>query len=295
VSEGLAGDPLLRAVTVSKRYGATTALHEVSLELGAGEILAVAGENGAGKSTLMKIIAGMIPSGSYGGEVLIRDRACAFRSIGDAEAAGVTLIPQELQVAQEVSLAENMLAGHLPRRFGVVRRAEAERMAGHWLRVFGLGHAPSTLMRYLSASEQRIVVIAGALSREANVLILDEPTVALSIGERRQLFAHLRRLREQGTGILFVTHQLDEIGELADRVTAIRNGKVAAVLPAGRQLDKRALVRAMLGRELSEVRRVRPHPGHGDVAMKVSNLTAYDPHWRDRKIAADVTARCSCR
>jgi ABC-type sugar transport system ATPase subunit len=280
---------LLRAVHISKRYGGTTALSDVSLELRAGEVVAVAGENGAGKSTLMKIIAGTVPSGSYGGEVLLRGRACAFRSISDAEAAGITLIPQELQVAPELSVTENMLAGHLPRRFGVVQRAQAEQTVERWLKFFGLNYAPSTRMRYLSASEQRIVVIAGALSREASVLILDEPTVALSVGERTRLFSHVRRLREQGTGILFVTHQLDEIAELADRVIAIRNGTVAAQLPAGRQLDQPALVRAMLGKDLDRVRRVRAHAVGGDVAMKVTDLTAHDPYWRERKVAAEVT------
>jgi ABC-type sugar transport system ATPase subunit len=281
--------PLVWAEDVRKRYGATIALSGVTLELRRGEVLAVAGENGAGKSTLMKIIAGAVPAGSYDGSVSLGARRCAFRSIADAEAAGITLIPQELQVAPELSISENMLAGHLPRRMGFVRRSAAEETVNRWLGFFGLGYAPTTRMRYLSASEQRLVVIAGALSREASVLILDEPTVALAVDERTRLFDHLRKLRGRGTGILFVTHQLDEIGEIADRVIAIRNGSVAARLPAGGDLDRPALIRAMLGKELNAVRRVRAHPVGADQALKVANVTAYDPHWRRRKVVSDVT------
>ena len=289
MTDRLAGKQLLRVERVSKNYGPTRALIDVSLELRAGEILAVAGENGAGKSTLMKIIAGVVPTSSFDGEVYLRDQPCAFRSIGEAEGVGITLIPQELQVAPELSVTENMLAGHLPRRFGLVRRSEAERTVKHWLEFFGLDYPPSTRMRYLSSSEQRCVVIAGALSREASVLILDEPTVALSASERERLFGHLRRLQERGTGILFVTHQLDEIGEIADRVLALRNGSLAADLPAGPSLDKPALVRAMLGRHLQQVRRSHRSAARGDAAMSVRGLTVYDPYWRERKLATDVS------
>jgi len=289
VGDGHADGTLLRAVSIGKRYGATIALSDVSIELRPGEVLAVAGENGAGKSTLMKVIAGGVPVGSYRGEVLLGQTKCAFRSIAEAEAAGITLIPQELQIAPELSVTENMLAGHLPRRFGFVQRDVAERTASHWLQFFGMAYAPSTLLRYLSASEQRLVVIAGALSREAKVLILDEPTVALAAEERTRLFGHLQRLRGRGTGILFVTHQLDEIGEIADRVVAIRNGTVAARLPAGAKLDRPALIRAMLGKDLNRVRRVRAQSIGREVALKVNDLSAYDPYWRQRKVVNDVT------
>jgi D-xylose transport system ATP-binding protein len=283
------GADLLRASHISKKYGPTLALSDVSVEVRAGEIVAVAGENGAGKSTLMKIIAGAVAHGAYEGDVLLRGQSCAFRSITDAETLGITLIPQELQVAPHLSVTENMLAGHLPRRLGVVRRAEADRIARQWMEFFGLSYTPSTRMQVLSASEQRMVVIAGALSREASLLILDEPTVALASAERNRLFGHLRRLKAQGTGIVFVTHQLDEIGELADRVVAIRNGAVAAELPAGAELDHAALVRAMLGKDLKQVRRHRASAARGEPALRVSGLTAYDPYWRERKVASDVT------
>jgi ABC-type sugar transport system ATPase subunit len=289
VGQSRADGALLRAFSIAKRYGATTALRDASIELQHGEVLAVAGENGAGKSTLMKVIAGAVPAGAYRGRVLLEGIECAFRSIAEAEAAGITLIPQELQIAPELSVTENMLAGHLPRRLGFVQRGVAERTVTHWLEFFGLDYAPSTPLRYLSASEQRLVTIAGALSREAKVLILDEPTVALAVEERTRLFGHLHRLRDRGTGILFVTHQLDEIGDIADRVIAIRNGTVAAELPAGRKLDRPALIRAMLGKDLNRVRRVRAQSIGRDVALKVADLTAYDPYWRRRKVVDDVT------
>lgn len=283
------GDVLLHAQHIGKRFGATTALSDASFELCAGEILAVAGENGAGKSTLMKIVAGMIPAGDFEGEVRLSGRDCAFHSISDAEARGIILIPQELQVAPDLSVTENMLAGHLPRRFGLVRHSEAERIASQWARFFSLAFEPSTRMRSLSPSEQRLVMIAGALARDAQVLILDEPTVALAASEREVLFEHVRRLREEGKGILFVSHQLDEIGDLADRVIAIRNGAVTAELATRPRLDQAALIRAMLGRDVEQVHRVQTPTSKGEIAMTVSNLTVFDPYRKQRTAATDVT------
>jgi ribose transport system ATP-binding protein len=238
------------AQNVRKRFGATAALDGVDFEVKAGEIHALVGENGAGKSTLVRILGGLFrPDEGY---VAIGGRECRLSSPRDAIASGVVTIPQELHLVPALSVAENLALGDLPARrlFGtaaLVDRARMREEARAQLASFDFAPDPDLPVRQLGFAEQQIVAIAKALRRRCRVLILDEPTAALENREIVQLFAVLGRLRSQGTAIVYVSHRLEEIVELADRCTVLRDGRVAALVRRG-EFNSADLVAAMTGR-----------------------------------------------
>jgi len=237
------------AQNVCKRFGATTALDGVSFEVMAGEIHALVGENGAGKSTLVRIFGGVVRPDE--GQITIGGRQCRLSSPHDAIAAGIITIPQELHLLPALSIAENLALGDLPvrRLFGaatLVDRARMREEARAQLASFDLAPDPDLPVGQLGFAEQQIVAIAKALRRRCRVLILDEPTAALEDREVARLFAVLRRLQSQGAAIVYVSHRLEEIVELADRCTVLRDGRVSAVARRG-EFSAADLVQAMTG------------------------------------------------
>ncbi len=237
------------ARNVRKRFGATTALDGVTFEVMAGEIHALVGENGAGKSTLVRILGGVFRPDA--GEIAISGQPRHLSSPHDAIASGIVTIPQELHLVPALSVAENLALGDLPARrlFGLpalVDRARMREEARTQLAAFGYAPDPDLLVRQLGFAEQQIVAIARALRRDCRVLILDEPTAALENREIERLFTVLRRLRSQGTAIVYVSHRLEEIVELADRCTVLRDGRVAALVRRG-EFNSADLVAAMTG------------------------------------------------
>ena len=237
------------AQNVRKRFGATTALDGVTFEVMAGEIHALVGENGAGKSTLVRILGGVLRPDA--GEIAIGGRPRHLASPHDAIASGIVTIPQELHLVPALSVAENLALGDLPARrlFGVAALVDRPRMreeARARLAAFDFAPDPDLPVRQLGFAEQQIVAIAKALHRYCRVLILDEPTAALENREIERLFAVLRRLRSQGTAVVYVSHRLEEIVELADRCTVLRDGRVAALVRRG-EFNSADLVAAMTG------------------------------------------------
>jgi ribose transport system ATP-binding protein len=235
---------------IRKRFGATTALDGVDFEVLAGEIHALVGENGAGKSTLVRILGGAVRPDD--GRVAIGDRECRLTSPHDAIVNGVITIPQELHLVPALSIAENLALGDPPvrRLFGAaafIDRARMREEARAQLNAFDFAPDPDLPVRQLGFAEQQIVAIAKALRRRCRVLILDEPTAALENREIARLFGVLRRLQAQGTGIVYVSHRLEEIVALADRCTVLRDGRVAAVVRRG-AFNSADLVAAMTGR-----------------------------------------------
>jgi ABC-type sugar transport system ATPase subunit len=251
------------AQNVRKRFGATTALDGVSFEVAAGEIHALVGENGAGKSTLVRVLGGVVQPDD--GAVTIGGREHRLGSPHDAIAAGIVTIPQELQLVPALSVAENLALGDLPARrlFGMdafVDRARMRAQAQMHLATFDFAPDPDLPVRHLSFAEQQILAIAKALRRRARVLILDEPTAALENREVERLFAVLRRLQANGAAIVYVSHRLEEIVQLADRCTVLRDGRVAAVVARG-AFNAADLVQAMTGRTALKESIVPPTPG----------------------------------
>jgi ribose transport system ATP-binding protein len=250
------------AQNVRKRFGATTALDGVSFEVMAGEIHALVGENGAGKSTLVRILGGVVRPDE--GQVTIGGRDCHLSSPHDAIASGIVTIPQELQLVPALSIAENLALGDPPvrRLFGaaLVDRTRMREDARAQLASFDFAPDPDLPVRQLGFAEQQIVAIAKALRRHCRVLILDEPTAALENREIARLFAVLRRLKAQGTAIVYVSHRLEEIVELADRCTVLRDGRVAALVRRG-AFNSADLVQAMTGRAAEQQKIAPATPG----------------------------------
>jgi ABC-type sugar transport system ATPase subunit len=227
--------PAVSARAVSKHFGATRALANVDFELFPGEVHALIGENGAGKSTLVRILGGVHRPDQ--GEVLLDGRLSRFSSPRDAIAAGIVTIPQELRLVPALSIAENLALGDPPMRrlFGVrvIDRMRMRAMARDQLAQFDLSLDPDIRVDQLSYAERQLVAIAKALRRRCKILILDEPTAALEMREIERLFALIDRMKTQGTGIVYVSHRLDEVVRLADRCTVLRDGQIVAVSRRG--------------------------------------------------------------
>jgi D-xylose transport system ATP-binding protein len=265
---------------VRKTFPGVQAVSEVDLEVRPGETVGIVGENGAGKSTLMKIISGVYPAGSYDGELALDGEPRRFRSVRDAEAAGVVLVPQELYVAPGLSVAENMFMNRLPGRFGFLDRPALRAMTKERLRFFGIEIEPDAPAGLLSPSEQRLVMIASALAKSARLIILDEPTAALTESEAKRLYSHIRSVCAEGVACLYISHRLDEIERIADRVVVMRNGRVVARLDEVKGRN-REIVRAMIGRD-PEPSPARQTAGHAKPILTVGNLTLRDPYDADR-------------
>ncbi|MCU1571144.1 MAG: Monosaccharide transporter ATP-binding protein family [Naasia sp.] len=287
--EKIEQEVLLEVSGINKRYSGVPVLRDVSIQVRRGEVVGLVGENGAGKSTLSKIVAGYLASDS--GTIEFDGRRRKFKNVREAEAAGIVMIPQELQTAPHLTIAENMFAGSLAARGGVVNRRELFRATIEQLRFFNITADPLATLSTLTVSEQRLVMMAARLSKRASLVILDEPTAALTDDETATLFAHVRRLREQGVAWIHVTHRLDELEVIADRVVAMRDGRVAETFesPVGK---RRAIVRAMIGSDVAKLRtrHTTPAPANErEVVLSLSNLSVRDPDNRDKFRVKDVS------
>ena len=263
-------EPILALVNVSKAFGAVQALRDVSLSLGAGQVHALAGENGAGKSTLVKILAGVHRPDQ--GQILLDGKRIEFHGPADAQAAGIAVIYQEPTLFPDLSVAENIFIGRQPR--GRSRRINRASMRAETAALFdrlGVTLDADRPTRGLSIADQQIVEIAKALSRDARVLIMDEPTAALTGIEVARLFSVARALREQGRALLFISHRLEEIFELCQQVTTLRDGRWIATEPVA-DLTPDDIVRRMVGRDLDALY-PKQDTTPGEVRLKVSRLT----------------------
>ena len=260
--------PLLEVGQVTKQFPGVLALRGVDLTLYRGEVLAVIGENGAGKSTLMKILAGVQPADS--GEICIDGQRVQYQSVREALAHGVALIHQELNLADNLDVGANIFLGREPLRFGLIDHDRVKRESREFLDAVGLEADPATLVKKLPVGKQQMVEIAKALSINARVLIMDEPTSSLSQRETENLFAVIKDLRARGVSIVYISHRLGEVKELADRVTVLRDGKNAGNLTRA-EINHDAMVRLMVGRDLSTFYQHTPREP-GAVALKAADL-----------------------
>jgi len=263
--------PRLEIDSVSKRFPGVLALDRVSLRVMPGETLAVIGENGAGKSTLMKIMAGIQAPDS--GEMRMTDRTTGklepvnFRNPGAAIAAGVSLIHQELNLHENLSVAENIYLGREPNRLGWLLRREMNDQAGAYLQRVGLDVSPQASLASLSTASRQLVEVAKALSTGASVVIMDEPTSSLSTAEAERLFQVVEGLRSDGVSVVYISHRLGEVIRLANRVEVFRDGCNAGTL-VGEQINHDAMVSAMVGRDVNRLFDRRPHPP-GEVRLRL--------------------------
>src|SRR5450631_1771126 len=242
---------ILELQEITKAFGGVEALRGVDFALSAGEIHGLVGENGAGKSTLMKIIAGVHPE--FTGRFMLDGQQTRFRSTRDAHAAGIGMVHQELSVAPDLSVAENVFLGTQPtNRFGLVQWRRMAREAGEQLARFGIDVDPLSRLGDLPIGLQQLIEIARVLFSGARIIILDEPTSALSPPEVELLFSTLQRLREQGTSIVFISHFIEDILRISDTVTVFRNGQKVAEADAA-ATSKAAMIEAMIGKGREEL------------------------------------------
>jgi len=257
---------------IGKAFGPVTVLSEISLDLRPGEVLALLGENGAGKSTLSSIIAGVLPAST--GQMQWRGKPFAPTSPSDALAAGIGLIHQEMRLLPDLSIAENVFVGRLPMRNGLVDRASMNRRAAEQLHRLGLDVPPTRKVRALRVAAQQQVEIAKALTLDARLLILDEPTAALGGEETDRLFEQIARLKSEGVSFIYISHRLDEIARIADRVAVLRDGRLVATHHSA-QVPVKRLVEEMVGRPLDRMFPAVRAAG-GATLLEVEGLTRAD-------------------
>ncbi|ANB56746.1 heme ABC exporter, ATP-binding protein CcmA [Anoxybacillus sp. B7M1] len=241
----------LEMMDITKEFPGVKALDRVSFKVKKGEIHALCGENGAGKSTLMKVLSGLYPVGTYSGTIRIDGQEVMFRHIVDAEKAGIAIIHQELALVKEMTVGENLFLGREPKKFGIVQWDELYYEAEKWLKKVGLDIAPQTKMQSLGIGQQQLVEIAKALAKQAKILILDEPTAALTESEVEILLGILEQLRSQGVACIYISHKMPEVFRLADSITVLRDGKSIATL-SRTKTNEDQIVSLMVGRELTE-------------------------------------------
>jgi ribose transport system ATP-binding protein len=267
-----AAAPLLRMSGIVKRFPGVVALDGVSLELDRGEVLALMGENGAGKSTLMKILGGAYRPD--GGEILVDGRPAEIGSVRDAKRLGIALIHQELMLARNLDVAGNVFLGNEPGAGPALRPLPRGRMreaAAALLRRVGLNIPPSTPVRRLTAGQMQMVEIAKALALDARIIIMDEPTSSLTIGESQHLFTIIEELRRSGIGLVYISHRMEEVLRVSDRITVLRDGRrVGDLSSAEATHDKVASM--MVGRAFSAWFPPRPERAGGEIALEVDEL-----------------------
>ena len=277
---------LLEMRGIGKTFPGVRALDRVDLTVEKGEIHAICGENGAGKSTLMKVLSGIYPHGSYDGDIHYDGQLLQNRGIADSEAKGIIIIHQELALVPLLSIAENLFIGNEVATKGVIDWREAFRRTGELLKKVGLNEAPSTRVEKLGVGKQQLLEIAKALAKDVRLLILDEPTAALQENDSQHLLDLLLELKAQGITSILISHKLNEIGRVADRITIIRDGSTVSTLNRDEITEDR-IIRDMVGRDMAH-RYPERVPKVGEVLMEVSGWNVWHPDQQDRQMIRDV-------
>ena len=274
--------PILNVQNVCKGFPGVRALHQVDLQIASGEVLAVIGENGAGKSTLMKILAGVQEPDS--GSVQVDGQTVRIDSTRKAMELGVVLIHQELNLADNLDVAANIFLGREPLRMKLIDRKKMEKEAAKYLEMVGLDVSPRTIVSSLTIGHQQLIEIAKALSVNARILIMDEPTSSLSAHETENLFRVVKDLQANGIAVIYISHRLGEVRELADRVTVLRDGENAGDL-AREEITHDSMVKLMVGRDVSQFYSRTPHE-IGNIVLEAKDLVT--PAWPTHKLNFQV-------
>jgi len=238
---------------ITKRFPGVIALRDVNLAVEQGEIHAICGENGAGKSTLMKVLSGVYAHGSYEGQIVYKGEERTFASIRDSEHLGIIIIHQELALAPLLSIAENLFLGNEPGKYGVIDWSTSFRRAKELLKTVGLKESPSTLITNIGVGKQQLVEIAKALAKKVQLLILDEPTASLNEADSAALLNLLLEFKSQGMTSIIISHKLNEIAKVADKITVIRDGSTVETIDCHAEpISEGRIIRGMVGREMAE-------------------------------------------
>jgi ABC-type sugar transport system ATPase subunit len=273
--------------SISKRFPGVLALDRVSFDLHGSEIHALVGENGAGKSTLMNVLGGVHPHGTYEGDIVVGGETRRFSGVHASEDAGIAVVHQELSLVPEFTIAQNIFLGREPRSLGLIQSEVMISRAQRLLDDLRLELEPHTPVGFLGIGQQHLVEIAKALARNARILVLDEPTAALTETETEVLYGILQRLRADGNGIVYISHKLGEVFDLADRITVLRDGRTVST-DAASALDTQRVIARMVGREVADIF-PPPHRTPGDVVFEARNVTVEDPNVPGKLLVDDAS------
>lgn len=279
---------LLEMRAITKEFPGVKALDMVNLAVQEGEIHAICGENGAGKSTLMKVLSGVYPAGTYDGEIHYDGALAEFSDISDSEDRGIIIIHQELALVPLLSIAENLFLGNEHSKRGIIDWRGTNQRTEELLRKVGLSEPPSAMVDKLGVGKQQLVEIAKALSKEVRLLILDEPTAALSESDSQALLDLMLELKEQGVTQIIISHKLNEVRRVADTVTVIRDGSTVSTMDAAKgEVTEDHIVRDMVGRDMADryPERIRQA---GDMLMAVKGWNVWHPVHAERQMIKDV-------
>ncbi len=278
---------ILEMKDITKRFPGVLALDHVSFRAYKGEILALCGENGAGKSTLMKILSGSYPENSYEGEIFVDGERCHFMNPAQSEKTGIGMIYQEISMHLDLTIAENIFIGRWPMKKGTVDWKLMNKNAREYLALVGLDIEPDKILRQLGASQQQLVSIARALSKDPKILVLDEPTSPLTQKESVRLFEILHSLKKKGIACILISHKMEEVFQNADRVAVLRDGKTVAAYPI-QETDEQRVVKDMVGREMNNFY-PKEQVSIGETVMEVKNFSVPHPSIPNRKIIDDIS------
>ena len=283
-------DYILEMKNITKEFPGVKALDNVNLQVERGEIHALVGENGAGKSTLMNVLSGTYPYGSYTGDIVYNGEVCQFKTLKDSEEKGIVIIHQELALIPELSIGENMFLGNERKgRFGI-NWDETYHQAEQHMAEVGLKETATTLIKDIGTGKQQLVEIAKALSKNVRLLILDEPTSSLNEEDSRMLLDLLLSFKKQGMTSIIISHKLNEIAYVADKITVIRDGATIETIDnADRTVDEDRIIRGMVGRELSDRYPAREHHVSSEIGMEVRNWTVHHPVYQEKIVDDDVS------
>lgn len=271
---------ILEMKKVTKKFGDFKAISDIDLAVKRNDIHAICGENGAGKSTLMKILSGVYNHKEFEGEILFEGESCKFDTIRDSESKGIVIIHQELMLIPQLSVMENLFLGNEVVKNGSIDWKEQRRLTYYFLRMVGLDNTEvtaDTLIEDLGVGHQQLVEIAKALNKDAKLLILDEPTAALNELESQKLLELLLSLKENGMTSIMISHKLNEIVQVCDACTVIRDGKKIIDYEESKEIEEKEIVKNMVGRDMSDIYPSKTHEISEETILEVENLTVLNP------------------
>ncbi len=281
---------LLEMKNITKTFPGVKALDDVNLQVEEGEIHALVGENGAGKSTLMNVLSGIYPYGSYEGDIVYDGEVCKFSKIKDSEEKGIVIIHQELALIPYLTIGENMFLGNERGRKAAIDWNETYGKANEYLRTVGLKESSRTLIKDIGVGKQQLVEIAKSLAKNAKLLILDEPTASLNEADSRALLDLLLKFKKEGMTSIIISHKLNEISYVADKITVIRDGSTIETLDKEKDsISEDRIIKGMVGRELTDRFPKRENTKIGEMKLEVKDWTVYHPLYTERKVVDNVS------
>ena len=281
---------LLEMKNITKTFPGVKALDNVNLQVEEGEIHALVGENGAGKSTLMNVLSGIYPYGTYVGDIIYNGELCKFAKIKDSEEKGIVIIHQELALIPYMTIGENMFLGNESGKKAKIDWTETYGQADVHLKTVGLKESSRTLIKDIGVGKQQLVEIAKALAKHAKLLILDEPTASLNETDSQALLDLLLKFKQEGMTCIIISHKLNEVAYVADKITVIRDGSTIETLVKGKdEISEDRIIRGMVGREIADRFPKRPDVKIGEVNLEIKDWTVHHPLYTERKVVDNVS------